>query len=286
MSLQARIEYCRTWDRQDYRPFTIMGRRYGRVTHAFSSLLERFPEVFQVEAGSVALNPSLDRYDERSRAVERAMAQLAEDGHIVGWRNEVYPVLRHWGDKPVMEIERAAVPKLGLHAFGIHVNGFVRRPEGLMLWVGKRSAHKQTAPGKFDHLVAGGQPINLSLKENVIKEGAEEAGLPRSLTERAVPVGAVSYLCERPEGLRDDLLFCYDLELPADFTPASVDGEVETFSLWPVAEVLETIRQSDSFKFNVALVNLDFLIRHGVLTPEDPEYLCVFEGLRLVREAG
>ena len=116
--------------------------------------------------------------------------------------------------------------------------------------------------------------------ENVIKECAEEADLPEALSAKAVPVGAISYIVERPEGLRRDILFNYDLELPADVTPANTDGEVEAFHRWPLARVVETVRDTDDFKFNCALVVMDFLIRHGHLPPEDPAYLDLQMGLR------
>ncbi len=101
------------------------------------------------------------------------------------------------------------------------------------------------------------------------------------LATRAVPAGAVSYRCERPEGLRDDVFFNFDLELPDDFIPRNTDGEVESFELWPMARVMETMRETRDFKFNVNLVILDFAIRHGVLTPDDPDYQEIWEGLRL-----
>ncbi len=41
----------------------------------------------------------------------------------------------------------------------------------------------------------------------------------------------------------------------------------------PAAAVLERIRNSFDFKFNVNLVMLDFAVRHGILPPDDPEYL-------------
>ena len=62
---------------------------------------------------------------------------------------------------------------------------------------------------------------------------------------------------ERPEGLRRDLLHCYDLDLPEDFVPRAADGEVESFELWPIARVLQTVRDTDDFKFNVNLVLID-----------------------------
>ena len=119
------------------------------------------------------------------------------------------------------------------------------------------------------------------MREKLSKEAGGEAGVPAELAARAVAVGAVSYRCERPEGLRDDVLFCYDLELPENFTPQNTDGKVESFALWPIAEVLARIRDTEDFKFNVNLVVLDLAIRRGLIAPDDPDYQEIWQGLRL-----
>ena len=80
-------------------------------------------------------------------------------------------------------------------------------------------------------------------------------------------------------GIRDDVLFVYDLELPAEFEPKNRDGEIVEFTLMPAESVLEQVRTSDNFKFNVNLVILDFALRHGLLGVDDPEYLEVASGL-------
>jgi hypothetical protein len=151
----------------------------------------------------------------------------------------------------------------------------------MKIWVARRSRFKATGPGKLDHIVAGGQPAGLGLMQNLVKECAEEAALPEALARRARPAGLVSYLTETSEGLRNDVLFAYDLELTPDFTPRNNDGEVEKFFLWPVARVMQVLAESDDFKFNVALVIVDFLVRHGLLGPEDPDYVDIVQGLRL-----
>ena len=69
--------------------------------------------------------------------------------------------------------------------------------------------------------------------------------------------------------------------MPADFEPVNTDGEVEAFYLWPIDKVLETVRETDEFKFNCAIVVIDFLIRHGILTPEDRDYDLLQHALRL-----
>jgi len=285
VSFLDRIAECRRWAPDDYRPFTIDDRPLGRVSHDLARRLEDFPQVFRVSGRAVGLAPSLRGFTARTAAVAEVLHRLRDAGEIRRWRDEPYPVLQRWDETPLMIMERAAVPLFGLRAFGVHLNGYVRGPEGLSLWVGRRAANKATAPGKLDHLVAGGQPYGIGVTENLIKESAEEAGLPRELAARAVPVGLVSYRCAREEGLRDDVLFCFDLEVPADFVPENADGEVESFSLWPMARVMATIRDSDAFKFNVALVILDFAVRHGILGPDDAGYEEIIEGLRLTSDA-
>src|SRR5262249_6189428 len=152
------------------------------------------------------------------------LRRLEAEGAITGWRNEAYPVAVGYGRPALLEMERAGVPAFGVQSFGVHLNGHVGRGAAMKLWVGRRSPTKQTSPNKLDHLVAGGQPIGVGLFENLIKECAEEAALPRALAALARPAGVVSYLTEHEGGLRNDVLFCYDLEVPAEVTPVNQDG--------------------------------------------------------------
>ena len=249
----------------------------GRVKHDFADRLEAFPDVFRVAATSVDL--ALGDFEARSAAVDGVLRRLADDGLIPGWRDEAYPVGPSFAAPPMFQMERAAVPLFGVRAYGVHLNGFVRRGDAIDMWVGRRSLDKPVAPGKLDQIVAGGQPIGLSLAANLRKESAEEASIPRPLINRARPVGAVSYCTERSEGLRHDVLFCYDVELPADFTPVNTDGEIAEFHLWSMGRVAETVEGGDDFKFNCALVVIDFLIRHGLIAPDHPDYVALVRGL-------
>jgi hypothetical protein len=193
----------------------------------------------------------------------------------------MYAVAEEWGQTEVMRIDRAAVAAFGIKAAGVHLNGFVGRGPKTRVWIAKRSLDKAVAPGKLDHLVAGGQPAGLGLMENLIKECAEEANIPENLALQSAPVGMVSYQMDYAQGLRHDRLFCYDLELPVDFIPHPADGEVESFMLWPIEQVMETVLKTRDFKFNVALVLIDFLVRHGHITPDgEPDYLEIVKGLR------
>jgi thiamine pyrophosphokinase len=153
---------------------------------------------------------------------------------------------------------------------GVHVNGFVRRPDGPHLWVGWRSATKPVAPGQMDHIVAGGIPAGLSPEECLVKEAAEEASLPPEVAARAVPVGRISYVMVNDEGLRRDVLHCYDLELPEGTIPRPQDDEVERFELWPARDLLRVVLEAGPVKFNVNLVLADFFLRHGLLDTLTP----------------
>ena len=281
MSLLDRIRTCQIWDRARYRPFRVAGQSVGWVTGDVAQRLRGFPKLFRISDASVDLDPGLTSFEARSEAVAEALLALKAEGLVRGWRNEPYPVGTDFYAPPLMQMERAAVPLFGVRAYGVHINGFVGEGEDLKLWVGKRAANKQTAPGKLDHIVAGGQPMGLSLMENVIKESAEEAGMDSVLARQARPVGLVSYITERSEGLRNDICFAYDIALPESFVPHNTDGEIESFSLWPIAEVRRRMAETEDFKFNVALVNIDFLIRHGHLSPDEPGYVDLAEGLRL-----
>ena len=40
------------------------------------------------------------------------------------------------------------------------------------------------------------------------------------------------------------------------------------------------MRDGFEFKFNCNLVIIDFLVRHGFITPEEPDYMAIVAGLR------
>ncbi len=279
MAFSDRIAECSRFDPGGYRPFVVGTEPVGLVRHAFAARLKDFPRVFNVGTEEVLLNERLADFATRTQAVAEVLETLRDAGEVQGWRDEPYPVAVSFTAAPLMNLERAAVPLFGVRGYGVHMNGVVGRGAGMRMWVAKRSLAKPTGPGKLDQLVAGGQPAGVSLADNLIKECAEEATIPAELARLAVPVGAVSYVTERPEGLRRDVLFNYDLELPESFKPHNADGEVDSFHLWPIGRVIETVRDTDDFKFNCALVVIDFLIRHGLIAPDHPDYVTLARGL-------
>ncbi|MFQ5956111.1 MAG: DUF4743 domain-containing protein, partial [Kiloniellales bacterium] len=280
MSYLDHIAACNRHDLTQFRRFCIDGQPVGWVGHGFAERLAAFAHVFRVSDDAVELAPGLDSVAARTAAVDEVLRGLAEAGHVPAWRDEHYPVAPleaspHAGGPVLMHMERAAIPLFGVRAYGEHMNGFVHRDGRVHLWVARRADHKPTYPGMLDNTVAGGQPVGIGLMENLIKECWEEAGIPPALAGRAVPVGAISYVYQEDGGLKPDLQYCFDLELPQDFVPENRDGEIAEFSLWPIETVAEVVRDSFEFKFNCNLVIIDFLVRHGFIPPDHPDYVAI-----------
>lgn len=283
MSYLDRIRTANAGDKRGLIPFELLGRRVGYVSGSFAEHLSCHPSVFMVSAERVTLTRGLDsselRLEERSSAVNAVLAALHRRGVISGWRDELYPVSSCWSEPPCLLIERAAVPLFGVKGYGVHLNGFVRNRGGLSMWVGRRADDKPTFPSELDQLAAGGQPYGIGTYDNMCKESHEEAGIPVELSAGMRSVGTVAYAMRTQTGFRPDVIFNFDLELPRDFVPVNNDGEVAEFYLWPIERVAETVEKTEEFKFNCALVVIDFLIRHGVITSDHPDYIAIHQGL-------
>ncbi|XP_010493015.1 PREDICTED: nudix hydrolase 20, chloroplastic-like [Camelina sativa] len=274
----------------EFIPFVIEEQIVGYIHKGFfTEYLSEFQDIFTfAQDGScpdrvgdyVTLNPMFQKPEDRTRAVADVIKILADKGIIPGIRNELYPVKSSFNAPVLFSLERAAGPYFGLKGYGVHMNGYVERDGQKSLWIGKRSLAESTYPGMLDHLVAGGLPHGISCGENLVKECEEEAGITKIIANRAIAVGAVSYMDIDHYCFKRDVLFCYDLELPEDFVPQNQDGEVESFKLIPVAQVANVIRETSFFKANCSLVIIDFLFRHGFIRPEQSGYLDLYRRLR------
>jgi 8-oxo-dGTP pyrophosphatase MutT (NUDIX family) len=278
MSFRDHISFCNSFDPVRAVPLTVGGARVGFVRRDNAEALRRFHDVFAVSEDGVELIVQ-GEVDRVSQAVDAVVDALVAERRVPKWRNETFDVAPRWDAPPVFRLDRGAVPFFGTRAYGVHLNGYHRRGDAVYLWIGRRSPDKQVAPDKLDNLVAGGIGNGHGVEETLVKEAEEEASIPTELIRRAAPAGAVSYRMETQLGIRDDVLFVYDLETPEDFTPKNRDGEIVQFQLMPAREVIERIRTTDDFKFNVNLVILEFAVRQGLLRPGDPEYLDIATGL-------
>ena len=280
MSFLDHIRACNKRDLSRFRPFHVDGQLAGYVRHDMAEAIRPYADVFQVNEQGVVLAPHLGAFDQRTAAVDRVLRRVKDMGIMSPWRDEPYAVTASPGGPALFIIERAAVPLFGIRAYGVHLSGYVRKKSGIFMWIGRRSRTKHTYPGMLDNVVAGGLAHGLTARQCLIKECEEEAGIRAAWAEKAMAVGAITYTGEMPEGLRRDVLYCYDLELPESFQPVCQDGEFEAFTLMPTEEVAAIVRDTARFKFNCNLVVIDFLVRHGFLGPEDADYVAIVQGLR------
>lgn len=280
MSYFRHVAACNPPVQEIFWPWRVDDAVVGWVRPEFVAQLNRFPEVFQFGDRELRLAPGLRGFAARSAALEEAARELAAAGVTPAFMDEPYAVTPGGREAALCVVDRAAAAYFGVRSFGQHLNGFVRRPDGIHMWIGRRARDRLLFPGALDNMVAGGLPHSLGLEQNLVKECQEEAGVPGELAGKAVPVGVVSYNRVAKRGFRRDVLYCYDLELPDGFVPENTDGEVEEFMLLPLAEVAAIVRETDEFKLNCNLVVIDFLIRHGWLDPQSPEYLDLVQGLR------
>jgi isopentenyldiphosphate isomerase len=281
MSFLDHITRCNNADLRQFEPLYVGTERAGFIHRDFADVLAAKPQLFQRGKRTWHLSSALDAPTRRSAAVAAFLQELRAQGHFKGlWRDELYPVTWELAREPLFVMERAAVPWFGVRAYGPHMTGYVKKSDGLHLWVPRRARDKPTFPGELDNTVAGGQPAGIGLLDNLVKECGEEAGIPPELARHAKAVGYISYWNQVGSQLKPDVMFCFDLELPADFTPRAHDGEVESFELWPIARVFETVRDTFEFKYNCNLVLIDFFVRHGLLAADERDFFAIVAGLR------
>ena len=219
--------------------------------------------------------------EERTRIFRDLLSSWREDDTfdvLRGWRDEEFPIYGP-DHKILLHIERSATPLFGFVTYGVHMTAYRRierdDSESYLFWTPRRSLRK-TYPGMLDNTVAGEISSGEKPFETLVREAMEEAALPEELVRsRAKAVGMISYVHVRDVRaggevglIQPECEYVYDLEVDEHVIPRPNDGEVESFSCLTLNELEKALRRGE-FKPNCALVLLDFLIRHGILTAEN-----------------
>ena len=279
MTLNDRIIEANRLDPTGLVPFVAAGHTVGLADAGFAVRLAAAGTAFRLNGGRLHLDENLTTPAARSAAVADILGELRAEGLVPGWRDELYPVFVEPDDEPLLLIERAAATLFGVRTIAVNLNGFVENTDGLSIWLQRRALNKPISPGKLDVLVSGGQPANADPFDNLVKECAEEAGIPAAVAGQARFAGTLGFRARRDDGVHWGHYLNYDLALPAAFRPDNRDGEVESFHLWTAAHVLEILNETDDIAFDSALVIIDFLMRRGIIGPDHPEYTTLNEGL-------
>ncbi|RDX52560.1 hypothetical protein OH76DRAFT_1345277 [Lentinus brumalis] len=252
------------------------------------------------ERGWVSFARGIDSPAARSRVMKELCERWRDTGLWPDeisprkWRAELYPVYRNpFGprDYPkngdgqgdtlnyAFEMERSASGLFGIVTYGVHMTVYevdTADEAQYKIWVPRRAATKQTWPGYLDNSVAGGIDAGRGVFDCVVKESMEEASIPEDVVRRhARPTGSISYFFRTPRGwLQPEIEYAYDLCLPpgSGVQPQPLDGEVESFELLPLSAVVHHIK-TGVFKYNCAPVLIDFMVRKGIITPDnEPDY--------------
>ncbi|KAM0261013.1 hypothetical protein ACHAQJ_002452 [Trichoderma viride] len=223
-----------------------------------------------------------------ANAAFQQAVDAAIDGNIFptlnGMHSEYFLVP---GARQFVQIERFAATLFGIATRGAHLTAYTTTADGeLRIWVARRSKTLYTYPGMLDSTVAGGVKATDSPLDCILAESMEEASLPPSLiAPRVRATGVITMVNRNPrsELVHSEILYTYDLELSGKDNQVprlGDDGEVDEFVLMSCEEVERRMRAGE-FKTNVCAVMIDFLIRHGKITPEgEADYVDICTRLR------
>jgi len=264
-------------------PFTLadeggVERRLGSVAEPDLAALAAWPEAFALTPAGVRLILPPATRDAALASIHQA---LRDQGRILAWRNEPYPLRdREGGTHGV--IERAASRFWGLLTVGAHCNGHLADAQGrpTHLWIARRAATKATDPGRLDNLVGCGVPLGQGPREAVVREGWEEAGLLPAQMAGLQAGGVFELDADIREGRQVEWLHVYDLALPPDYRPQAIDGEVDEHHCLPVAEALARAAAGE-LTTDASLATLDFGLRHGLLGADAPALQAALDRLRV-----
>lgn len=244
--------------------FRLGGLDLGWIAPAHAVELQQAWPDLQATPAALTWPAAGVEVDARSACIQAVAERLADAGLISGWRNEVYacevpgadPL--HVRGAELFRLERAAFRYFGLMSRAVHINA--RWPDGRML-CGRRSLSKATDPGALDNLAAGGLPAGEGLLDCARRELWEEAGVPPELSRDLRPCGALRSRRVEPEGLHDEILHVFELQLPADFSPRNRDGEVSEFLALDAGELRARLAAGE-FSPDAASV-----VAYGLLRP-------------------
>ncbi|WP_410498235.1 DUF4743 domain-containing protein [Chitinibacter sp. S2-10] len=214
----------------------VNGQALGWLEMPVASVLNQFDSRFALQTNTVVVeleNPQLQDL------MNAAALHLRATGWIKVWRDELYavhpPIENGQLDTTttLFTLERGAFRRFGLCSKAVHINGISHNGD---LWLARRSPTKGIDPDKLDNLAAGGIPQGESAAECVVRELAEEAGINQHIAQQAVYIEQIRSTRNEIDGTHDEILYCYDLQLPAEVIPHNTDGEVAAFHCVSMAE--------------------------------------------------
>jgi len=106
-------------------------------------------------------------------------------------------------------IKRNLLSLFGLPSYGVHCNVWRKHKDKFIIYFAKRAKKLKSFPCYIDNTVAGGQPTNLSIFENLKKEAYEEAGITDKYLKKIKRGNTVSYFHNNNNKFISAIIFKY-----------------------------------------------------------------------------
>ncbi len=165
-----------------------------------------------------------------------------------------------FGIKNIFEIDRQLLSILGLPQYGIHGNAWSIKKNRVIFHFAKRSSNLDDFPGYYDNLFAGGQPLGISILDNLKKEAYEEAGIKKIIKKNLTKGSTINYFHEYQDKIHSGIIFNYHLKIDnSNF--CNMDGEVESFISVDALEIYKLL-ESNTLKPNCIIPIADFFLRN------------------------
>ena len=258
-------QQIQAWQAPQFNPagllrFAVLGHDLGWLRAPVASFLLQFDPAFIQTPDRLRLN--ISDITSAETLLQQATFALRQHGLVPGWRDELYDLhatdAQGWPDlqRPLLKLERAAFRTFGFTSLAVHINGYTNDGQ---LWIARRAPSKAVDPNMLDNLAAGGVASGEAMADCAVRELWEEAGVPAALAQQAQASGVLHTRRNVAEGVHDELLYVFDLQVPASFTPQNTDGEVAGFILLDTPGVVGRLSE---LTWDAAAVTLDFLQRH------------------------
>jgi hypothetical protein len=267
----------RRYKHVDLTPFvrvTLGGRRLGWTKRALAVELPGIdPTLWHFAHDTLDIRAGQRGRADLTAAIDASFFETARRG--ITPRKPEYPDGDDWfavgGPDPVFTVRRFFSRFLGVRYDSVFVNGF----DGGDYCLSIRGSGVEQAAGAYDVLVAGARQHHQTLQQAVIHEGAQEAGIDPAHAARVKHVSTLRLYYHGPYGfLKDEEFNIHDFDFANSFTPRNdATWEVAGFHTLPLSDLLRALETTpEKFKGQIILILVDFLIRHGLITPQYPDF--------------
>lgn len=277
MKFSATIRPYKSADLTGFLRVFVAGQPVGWTKPEFAALLDSFNDTWFLRDNALHMNDALADFDTRAKAIDDTFVALSDQGHIPAMPDysmlggiDWFPIYSGQDIDRLALVRRFYAPYLGIHFKTVMVHGY----HDNRYWAAKRGKIVEGAPGMMDIMVAGAVRHDQTLEEAVLDEGYAEAGISRDwLPDIRHKQDLELYYLNDGGFFINETFHIYEFDTKGEFTPrTNLPLEVEGFQEYSMHDLLIAVQHGGIFKGQINMVLTDFLIRHGYLTKDHPDF--------------